>query len=395
MQKILTLNAGSSSIKVAVFDVEAGRLIEEPCLRGNLNDIDGIPSFAASDSRGGRGTETLRPNGICDHETAWDFLIGWLEEAMTGAEVTGAGHRVVHGGPDFSAPVRLNEEIMRRLTALTPLAPGHQPHNLAGVTAIAHCCPIARQVACFDTAFHRSQPRIEQIFALPRKFSEDGIIRYGFHGLSYQYIAGALAGVLEGYPRKRVIVAHLGAGASMCAMVDGKSVATTMGFTALDGLPMATRCGAIDPGVVLHLMEEKKMSATEVADCLYKESGLRGLSDISGDMRVLEASEAPEAAEAIDYFVRRAAREIGSLAAAMGGVDALVFTAGVGENSCYIRERILSESAWLGFLLDKDANRESRTRLTVEESTPSAWVIPTNEELMIARQVYELTRNSD
>lgn len=391
MQKILTLNAGSSSIKVAVFDVEDGRLIEEPSVRADLRDIEGEPTFTVSGAQAGAALETSRLRDVSDHHAAWEHIVSWLASMMTGADVIGAGHRIVHGGPDFSAPVRLDEDVLQSLTALTPLAPGHQPHNLAGITAIAHCCPLTRQVACFDTAFHRTQPRIEAMFAIPHEFLEQGIIRFGFHGLSYEYIAETLPEVLGDYPRKRVIVAHLGAGASMCAMVDGKSVATTMGFTALDGLPMATRCGSIDPGVVLHLINELHMSAADVADCLYKKSGLLGLSGISGDMRILEDSDALEAAEAIDYFVRRGVREIGSLAAAMGGVDALIFTAGIGENSRYIRERILKESAWLGFELDETANNACETRITNEKSTPSAWVIPTNEELMIARQTYRLT----
>ncbi len=391
MQKLLTLNAGSSSIKFAIFDVEHGRLNETPGVLGNLSDLDGRATFAAT----GPGVQTdvadVQLQDVSDHETAWEFLLGWLDEVLNGAEVVGAGHRVVHGGRDYSAPVKLNEETVRRLTALTSLAPGHQPHNLAGVTAITGRCPLSRQVACFDTAFHRTQARIEEMFAVPRKFYREGVMRYGFHGLSYEYIAGALADVLGDYPQKRVIVAHLGAGASMCALADEKSAATTMGFTALDGLPMATRCGSIDPGVVLHLIQDRKMSAVEAANCLYQESGLLGLSGVSGDMRALQASAAPEAREAIDFFVRRAVREIGSLAAAIGGVDALVFTAGVGENAAFIREQILNESAWLGFAIDEAANHAGETRLTLAESTPSAWVIPTNEELMIARHTFRLT----
>jgi acetate kinase len=390
MKKLLTLNAGSSSIKFGIFDTRDNKLIEEPQIRGNLSDLDGKATFAAAGPDVRTGSVNFQPDLVSDHETAWKFLLGWLEEALNGAEVIGAGHRIVHGGPKYSAPVKLTEETVRQLAAFTSLAPGHQPHNLAGVMAIARCCPLAKQVACFDTAFHRTQPRIEEMFALPRNLREDGVIRYGFHGLSYEYIAAALGDVLGEYPQRRVIAAHLGAGASMCAIADGKSVATTMGFTALDGLPMATRCGSLDPGVVLHLIHEKRMSVDEVANCLYKESGLLGLSGVSGDMRLLQASESPDAGEAIDFFVRRVVREIGSLAAAMGGFDALVFTAGVGEHSASIRERILTESAWLGFALDEDANRADETRITLAESTPSAWVIPTNEELMIARHTFRL-----
>ncbi len=394
MSKLLTLNAGSSSIKFAIFDTERGRLIEEPSVRGSLSDLDGNATFSVSGSAVPDGGVTLQPEVVRDHETAWTFLLGWLDEALNGAEVIGAGHRVVHGGADYAAPVLLDNETMRRLGALTPLAPGHQPHNLAGVAAMTVLCPLSKQAACFDTAFHRTQPLIEQIFAIPRKFMDGGVIRYGFHGLSYEYIADALADALGNYPKDRVIVAHLGAGASMCALADGKSVATTMGFTALDGLPMATRCGALDPGVVLHLLQEKKMRAEDIEDCLYNESGLLGLSGLSGDIRALLASTETEADEAIAHFVRRIVREMGSLAAAMGGVDAIVFTAGVGENAAYIRDQVLRGCAWLGFSLDEDANHAGGPRLTTAESAPSAWVIPTNEELMIARHTFRLIQNA-
>ena len=391
MKKLLTLNAGSSSIKFAIFDVEGGRLVEKPRIRGNLSELGEKACFSAKGPDVRDGGVEISPEGASDHESAWEFLIGWLEEALNGAEVISVGHRVVHGGPDFSSPVRLNEEIVRQLRALTPLAPGHQPHNLAGITAIARCCPLARQVACFDTAFHRTQPRVEELFALPRKFIEEGVIRYGFHGLSYEYIAGALAETLGDHPHSRVIVAHLGAGASMCALQEGESVATTMGFTALDGLPMATRCGTIDPGVVLHLIQEKGMDPVEVSECLYQKSGLLGISGVSGDMRSLQKSDAPETKEAIEYFVRRVTREIGSLAAAMGGVDAIIFTAGIGENSAEIREKILRKSEWLGFEIDEQANQSGGPRLTQSDSKRSAWVIPTNEELMIARHTFRLS----
>lgn len=391
MEKILILNAGSSSIKFAVFDIDAGRLLNVPVIRGSISDLDGKPTFKASGPQTPKGGEVIQLQGVSDHRSSWNFLLDWLEVALERDVLKAVGHRIVHGGPDFSTPILLNEETIKSLKALTPLAPGHQPHNLAGVEAAENQWLTVPQIACFDTAFHRTQPRIEEIFALPRKLLDDGIIRYGFHGLSYEYIAGALPDIMDDYPRKRVIVAHLGAGASMCAMVDAKSMATTMGFTALDGLPMATRCGSLDPGVLLHLIENKKMNVVEVADCLYTQSGLLGLSGVSGDMRALQNSEVPDAAEAIDFFVRRAVREIGSLAAAMGGVDALVFTAGIGENSSFIRERILKELAWLGFVLDEDANRLGDARLTIAESVPSAWVIPTNEEFMIARHTFRLT----
>lgn len=391
MEKILILNAGSSSIKFALFDVDGGRLVDEPVIQGSISDLDSKPTFKASGLQVPEGIEATQPQGVRDHRSAWNFLVGWLVGVLGDDALKAVGHRIVHGGPDFSAPTILDEETVAHLTELTPLAPGHQPHNLAGVEVVERRWSAVPQIACFDTAFHRTQPRIEEIFALPRKLLDDGVIRYGFHGLSYEYVAGVLSEVMDDYPRRRVIVAHLGAGASMCAMVDGKSVTTTMGFTALEGLPMATRCGSVDPGVILHLIENKNMSAAEVADCLYTESGLLGLSGVSGDMRALQNSKAPEAAEAIDFFVRRVVREIGSLAAAMGGVDALVFTAGIGENSPFIREQVIRGSAWLGFALDEDANRLGEARLTIAESVPSAWTIPTNEELMIARHTFCLT----
>lgn len=379
---ILTLNVGSSSVKAAVFSARDGALVETPVLKGEACDLDGAPTMtlAAGDDS---NVEALGRDKAGDHAAAIDVLLDDIGKRHGGG-VLAVGHRVVHGGSEFSSPQLLTPAVVAKLEALTPLAPGHQPHNLAGIAAVKRRWPDVRQAAAFDTAFHRTQPPVAERFALPRALSEEGVIRYGFHGLSYDYIAAAAPAVMGAMPR-RMIVAHLGAGASMCALLDGVSVATTMGFTALDGLPMATRCGAVDPGVLLYLLEEKGMAPRDLSHLLYNESGLFGVSGISGDMRVLQKSEAPEAREAIALFVYRAVREIGALAAALGGLDVLVFTAGIGENSSFIRKKILEGCAWLGFEVDKEANETHGARITEQDTTPSAWVIPTNEELIIAR----------
>jgi acetate kinase len=297
----------------------------------------------------------------------------------------GVGHRVVHGGERFSAPVLVDAAILDQIEQLVPLAPLHQPHNVAAIRAVGRVRPEVAQVACFDTAFHRTQPPIAQLYALPRDLSAEGIKRYGFHGLSYEHIASVLPGLAGDAARGRVVAAHLGNGCSLCAMRNGASVATTMGFTALDGLPMGTRCGAIDPGVILHLLAERHMSVGEVTDLLYHRSGLLGVSGIGNDMRVLLASPAPEAAEAIDLFVYRIGRELGSLAAALGGLDTLVFTGGIGEHAAPVRARVCEDAAWLGVRLDADANRAHGPRISAANSAVSVWVIPANEEWMIAR----------
>lgn len=380
---VLTLNAGSSSIKAGVFAVDGGAIVERPILKAQVADLDGAPNLTVSVG-GDSNSEAPHQDRAGGHAAAIDALLNEIEQRLEGVEVFCVGHRIVHGGAAFTSPQRLTPGVIAELDKLTPLAPGHQPHNLAGIAAITKRWPHVRQVACFDTAFHRTQPSVAERFALPRALTEEGVIRYGFHGLSYEYIAAATPEIIGALPR-RMIVAHLGAGASMCALLDGRSVATTMGFTALDGLPMATRCGAIDPGVLLYLLEEKDMTADDAADLLHNKSGLLGISGISGDMRVLEGSNAQEARDAVDYFVYRAVREIGALAAALDGVDALVFTAGIGENSSYIRKRILEGSAWLGFKIDDKANALHAARITIAGAARSAWVIPTNEELVIAR----------
>jgi acetate kinase len=312
-------------------------------------------------------------------------LAAWLRGRYAGARVLGVGHRVVHGGARYSGPVVVTPPVLEDLRALVPLAPLHQRYNLAAIEAVAERLPDVPQVACFDTSFHRGQPEVAQLIPLPREIRDTGVQRYGFHGLSYEYIASVLPEAAPEIAERRVIVAHLGSGASLCAMNARRSVDSTLGFTALDGLCMGTRPGAVDPGVILHLFQTMGLSASEVEAILYKKSGLLGLSGISNDMRDLLASTEPAAGLAVDYFVYRAAREIGALTAVLGGLDGLVFTAGIGENSAAIRERICRTSAWLGIDLDLRANERRGPRISTAGSRVSAWVIPTNEELMIAR----------
>jgi len=327
---------------------------------------------------------------VRDGRSALEALAGWMRSRFQGETVAAVGHRVVHGGAKYGGPVVVTPEVVRDLKTLVPLAPLHQPHNLAAIEAVAERLPGVPQVACFDTSFHRGQPAVAQVVPLPGDIRSRGVQRYGFHGLSYEYIASVLPEVAPEIAGGRVLVAHLGSGASLCAMRDRKSVDSTLGFTALDGLCMGTRPGALDPGVVLYLFQELGLSAPEVEGILYKKSGLLGLSGTSNDMRDLLENDAPEARLAVDYFVYRAAREIGALAAVLGGVDGLVFTAGIGERSVEIRRRICEASAWLGVALDPKANAAHGPRISRSGSTVSAWVIPTNEELMIARHTGKL-----
>lgn len=380
---ILTLNAGSSSLKFALFSAEA--LV---CLA--VGQIDGIGAEPHLVIRSGEGQRLVdeplagssAPN---DPVEAMVLVLDRLSKTFVGANIVAVGHRIVHGGTDYGDPIVLTAEIEARLTKLNPLAPLHQPHNLAGVGAARRAFPDVPQVACFDTAFHRAHPFVNDVFALPRALYDAGIRRYGFHGLSYEYVAGRLAEIAPHHARGRVVICHLGSGASMCALRDGQSVASTMGFSALDGLPMGTRPGQIDPGVLLYLMQEKGMSAAEISDLLYRQSGLKGLSGVSSDMRVLEASDNPHARQAIDYFVFRTRREIGGMAAALEGLDAIVFSGGIGENSAMIREYVLEAMEWLGLELDLDRNRAGAGVISSERSRVRVFVIPTNEELMIAR----------
>ncbi|HEY1878347.1 MAG TPA: acetate/propionate family kinase, partial [Caulobacteraceae bacterium] len=310
---------------------------------------------------------------------------GIVADLVRGTPVSGVGHRVVHGGAKYAAPVRVDSQVLASLAELAPLAPLHQPHNLAPIKAIAEAAPHIPQVACFDTAFHHGQPHLAQAFALPRKYTEAGVRRYGFHGLSYEFVATRLTDVAPELAPARVVVAHLGNGASLCAMRGGRSLATTMGFTAVDGLMMGTRCGAIDPGVLVYLMDSYGMDARAIEDLIYRRSGLLGVSGISPDMRELRASSDPAAAEAIELFVYRIVREIGSLAAALGGLDGLVFTGGIGEHDPEIRAEVAAGCRWLGVELDAARNETGAGRISAETSAVSAWVIPTDEEKMIAR----------
>ena len=387
---LLVLNAGSSSIKFSVYEVGEQSAALAPLFRGEVDGLGARPRFVARDQAGtGLADEALASSAT--HDDGLGAILSWIEAGTANAAMIAAGHRVVHGGVRYASPVRITPDVMRELEALVPLAPLHQPHNLEPIKALAKRRPALPQIACFDTAFHTTQPAVARAFALPRALGEAGIKRYGFHGLSYEYIASVLPEHLGDSADGRIVVAHLGAGASMCAMHGRRSVATTMGFTALEGLPMGTRTGSIDPGVILHLMTERGMSADEVTEILYKKSGLLGLSGVSSDVRDLLASDSPHAAWALDVFVYRAGRELGSLAAALGGLDALVFTAGIGEHAVPIRERICREAAWLGVQLDDGANQRGGPCISARGSRVTAWVIPTDEELMIARHTLSAT----
>ena len=380
----LVLNAGSSSLKFCVYARPGGEGWHLEA-RGQVEGIGTAPKLSAKDGEGGVLVDQELEKTVRDGRAALDALAAWLRERYGGARVLGVGHRVVHGGARFTAPTIVTPEVLEELRKLVPLAPLHQPHNLAAIEAVSDRLPDVPQVACFDTSFHRGQPAVAEVIPLPRDICRSGVQRYGFHGLSYEYIASVLPQVAPEIASGRVIVAHLGSGASLCALKNGKSVDSTLGFTALDGLCMGTRPGAIDPGVVLYLFQSLGLSATEVESILYKKSGLLGISGISNDMRDLIDSAKPEARLAVDYFVYRAAREIGALTAVLEGIDAIVFTAGIGERSAAIRERICRASAWLGVDMDPGANARHGPRITRPASRVPAWVIPTNEELMIAR----------
>ena len=382
---IIVVNAGSSSIKFAIYT--AGET-QSRILRGLLDALGSQPRFSASDAGGSAlaGDPLAGAPAGLTHEQALARLFDWIGRQYTDVRLVAAGHRVVHGGVEFGEPVLVDDSVLTRLEALVPLARLHQPHNLAAIRALIKLHPELPQVACFDTAFHRTQSAIAQAYALPREVSAAGVKRYGFHGLSYQYIAGILPDHLGAGADGRIIIAHLGNGASLCALRGRRSVATTMGYTVLDGLMMGTRSGSLDPGVVLYLMRERGMSLDQVDDLLYRRSGLLGVSGVSADMRVLLASADPRAHFAIDLFAYRAAREIGSLAAALGGLDALVFTGGIGEHAAPVRALICEHAAWLGVELDSGANRGHAPRITTAGSRASAWVIATDEEKVIARE---------
>ena len=380
----LVLNAGSSSLKFCVFGRPEGETWRLES-RGQIEGIGTSPRFSAKDGSGAVLEEPQPSAGVTDARTALDTLAGWLRARYGDGRVLGVGHRVVHGGAKFSGPTVVTPSVLDDLRKLVPLAPLHQPYNLAAIEAVAARLPGVPQVACFDTSFHRGQAGVAEVIPLPRALVRSGIQRYGFHGLSYEYIASALPQVAPEIAGGRVIVAHLGSGASLCALRNGRSVDHSLGFTALDGLCMGTRPGAVDPGVILYLFQELGLSAREVETILYKKSGLLGISGISNDMRDLIDSREPAAQLAVDYFVYRATKEIGALAAVLAGIDGLVFTAGIGENSAAVRARICEACAWLGVDLDQEANARKTPRISRSGSRVSAWVIPTNEELMIAR----------
>jgi acetate kinase len=380
---ILVLNAGSSSIKLAVFAERVGELALE--LRGMVEGLYTQPRFRAQDPTGGVVADKSWGGTTLGHDGAVEYLSDFLRDHLADHRLVGVGHRVVHGGRAYTAPVRVDATTLEALERLIPLAPLHQPHNLSPIARFLKRAPDLPQVACFDTAFHRTNPDVAQRFALPEELHDAGVQRYGFHGLSYEYIATELPRVDATAAAGKTIVLHLGNGSSMCAMNAGRSMATTMGFTAIDGLPMGTRCGALDPGVILYLMDERKLDARAIERLLYNESGLLGVSGISSDMRTLLASAAPSARLAIDLYVYRIHRELGSLAAALGGLAAVVFTGGIGENAPTIRERVCQGAAWLGIELAAAANTTGGPRISAPGSRVSAWVIPTNEEIMIAR----------
>jgi acetate kinase len=384
MKNILVANAGSSSVKFQVFAVDGGGKLARK-IKGQMDGIGTRPRLRASGPDGkslvDREYETA---AIPDVPAALATAGAWLRDEQR-LEPSAVGHRVVHGGPDYSSPVLINADVVTRLERYVPLAPLHQPHNLAPIRSILTNLPQLPQVACFDTAFHRDHAAVADHFAIPHDLYAEGVRRYGFHGLSYEYIASRLPEVAPEAAAGRVIVAHLGSGASMCALSGGCSVESTMGFTALDGLPMGTRPGQIDPGVILYLIQQKNMSGAAVQDFLYRECGLNGLSGISNDVRELQSSTDPRAAFALDYFCYRVALHAGMLAAALGGLDAFVFTAGIGENSAAIRAGIAARLAWLGAVLDEKANATQASRISTPDSRVTLYVIPTDEELMIAR----------
>jgi acetate kinase len=386
---IAVVNSGSSSVKFSLF-LRRGDALDLR-LRGQFESLFAKPRFVARNAEGATVAERSWNEGArLGHDGALAHLVEFLRGHGEGARLIGVGHRVVHGGLEYAEPVRVDEAVLGKLDKYVPLAPLHQPHNLAAIRALATRAPELPQVACFDTAFHRTNPELAQMFALPHALHEKGVRRYGFHGLSYEYIASTLPSIDAKAAGGRTIVLHLGNGASMCALAGGRSIASTMGFTAVDGLPMGTRTGSLDPGVVLYLIDERGMDARAVEKLLYQESGLLGVSGIASDMRTLLASDSPRARLAIDLFVYRIGRELGSLAAALGGVDAIVFTAGVGENSAEIRARVCDAARWLGVEVDDAANSRGGPRISTEASRVAAWTIPTNEELMIARHTEAL-----
>lgn len=376
------MNAGSSSIKFALYSA-SGEM--DLLFRGQVEGIGVSPHLNVKDARGGTVIERTWPAHGFNHEAAAREILTTAAGLVSGTSVTGIGHRVVHGGIRFDAPIRLDRDTLEALAELEPLAPLHQPHNLAPIRTILDAAPHIPQVACFDTAFHRGQPHVAQSFALPRRLTEAGVRRYGFHGLSYEYLVSRLHALCPKLASGRVILAHLGNGASLCAVRHGRSVASTMGFTAVDGLMMGTRCGALDAGVILYLMREHQMDAAAIEDLIYRKSGLLGVSGVSSDMRTLRASSDPAAREAIGLFVYRIIREAGSLVAALGGIDGFVFSGGIGENDAATRAAVIEGCRWMGAALDPEYNARGEGRISAETSEIPVWVIPTDEERLIAR----------
>lgn len=388
---ILTLNAGSSSLKFALYRLGARKTL---ALKGFIEGIGVDPHLVVRDDAGAVLTERRWfSGGAGSHEDFLDGLLSWIDDHLGEDRLIAVGHRVVHGGAAFGAPVRIDPATLEALEKLSPLAPLHQPHNLAAIRAVAVVRPGLPQVACFDTAFHHGQDPVVTRFALPRALSEQGVRRYGFHGLSYEFVSRRLRELDPALAAGKAIVAHLGNGASLCGMRDGRSVDSSMGFTALDGLVMGTRCGTLDPGVALYLLQQKKLTPDALEDLLYRKSGLLGVSGISSDMRALEASDDPRAHDAIESFVHRIVRESGAVASVMGGLDGFVFTAGIGENAPGIRRAVCQGLAWLGLSLDDAANRaegNAPRRISAPDSRMSVWVIPTDEEAMIVEHAAAL-----
>lgn len=388
-QVILTLNAGSSSLKFALF--AASKDAVTPRLRGKIENIGAAPHMVAVDAEGVTLVDRhWGADATLEHEAFLAPLLEWIDEKLGQDRLAAIGHRVVHGGAAFSKSVIACEAVLTALDALSPMAPLHQPHNLAAIRAAQSARPGLPQVACFDTAFHSGHADVVTRFALPRSWHERGVRRYGFHGLSYEYVAKRLQTLDPTLQAGKVLVAHLGAGASLCAIDAGRSVDTTMGFTALDGLVMGTRCGALDPGVILYLQQQAGLTPGAVEDLLYARSGLLGVSGVSSDMRALLASEDPNAKQALDLFVFRIAREAGGLISSLGGLDGVVFTGGIGENAAEIRAAVAQHLAWAGLVLDQGANEKGSGLISRSDSKIAAWVIPTDEEVMIARHVLEV-----
>jgi len=390
-QAALTLNSGSSSIKFGLYSME-----KEPLLICQ-GEYEGFPErlhFSAHNVHGSLGDEIIHAKA--NFEVALRHLLDWIKKTYSKIHLAAAGHRIVHGGARYSHSVRIDQNVLKYLETLIPFVPLHQPNNLAGFLTLQKLHPTLPQIGVFDTSFHHTQPKLATLFALPYHFWEDGIRRYGFHGLSYRYISGTLPTLIGEKAKGKTVVAHLGNGASMCALNDLKSIATTMGLTALDGLPMGTRCGSIDPGVLLYLASEKGYTNTEMTDLLYKKSGLLGLSDKSNDMRELLGLKTPQANEAVDYFCYHIQRKLGSLVAALGGLDTFVFTGGIGENAPLIRQKVCEGLKWLNIEFDQDLNSSPAShafQINTPHSQTSVWVIPTNEEIIIAKDVAKLTQD--